>query len=142
MMRLASLVVVLGLGVSWTALANPGPHGDDAFHTAPEPEPKPSEHLGLGVALLTTGLVSFTAGAGMQSAWAIFTCSAGVPDGCVRERRLVGIGTAGVALMVVGVGAAVPGAVLIHRARKDQRSKLARLRPVLGFGSIGLAGRF
>lgn len=142
-MRLASLVVVVGLGVSGTASANPGPHGDDEFHTASEPVPKPSEQLGLGIALLTTGLASFTAGAAMQGAWAVFTCNdAGVPDGCVRERRNVAVGSAGIGLIAVGIAATIPGAILIHRARKERHSGVARLQPTIGFGTVGLVGRF
>lgn len=142
-MRLASVVMVVGLGVSSTASANPGPHGDDAFRTAPEPVPTPSERLGLGIALLTTGLASFTAGAAMQGAWAIFTCNdVGLPDGCVRERRNIAVGTAGIGLMVVGVAAVIPGAILVHQARRERQSGLAHLRPVLGFGTVGLTGRF
>lgn len=142
-MRLASLVIVVGVGVSSTASANPGPHGDDEFHTAPAPVQKPSEHLGLGIALLTTGLASFTAGAAMQGAWAVFTCNdAGIPDGCVRDRRNVAVGTAGIGLIAVGIAGTIPGAILIHRARKERRSGLARLQPTLGFGTVGLTGRF
>lgn len=142
-MRLPSLVVVLGLGVSSTASANPGPQGDDSFHTAPEPSRTASDQLGLGVGLLTAGLASFTAGAAMQGAWAIFTCDdAGIPDGCVRDRRNVAVGAAGIGLIAVGIAATIPGAILVHRARKERRSAVASLRPALGFGTVGLTGRF
>ena len=142
-MRLVSLVMVVGLGVSGTASANPGPHGDDSFHTAPEPARKSSDHFGLGVGLLSAGLASFTAGAAMQGAWAIFTCDdVGVPDGCIRERRNIAVGSAGIGLMAVGIAAVIPGAILVHQARKERRSGLAHLRPTIGFGTVGLVGRF
>ena len=141
-MRSIALVMAVGLGWSGSASANPGPHGDDPFHTEPAPAPQPPDRLALGVGLIAGGVVSFAGGAALQPSWFVLTCTASVPSDCVRSQRQVAMGSIGIALMVTSVGLTIPGAILTHRARMRRKAESAKLRAMVGPRFIGLAGRF
>lgn len=141
-MRSIALVMAVGLGWSGSASANTGPHGDDPFHTEPAPAPQPPDRLALGIGLIAGGAVSLAGGAALQTSWFVLTCTASVPSDCVRSRRNVTMGSIGIALMVGSIGLTVPGAILTHRARVRRKAEAAKLQPTIGFGTVGLAGRF